>query len=124
MRRPRAGTPPALAYLASCLFRLMIHAPSKLKKMNLSMTNPAAESLIADSIITVRRSVPEDSDFLFNLYCAARAPEFALLALPEEQKQQLILMQFAAQQNAYHAQYPGSDYVIVLRNGRPSAASG
>ncbi len=76
-------------------------------------------NLIADSIITVRRSDPGDRDFLFNLYCAVRASEFALLMLPEEQKQQLIRMQFAAQQNAYRAQYPGSDYVIVLQDGRP-----
>jgi ribosomal protein S18 acetylase RimI-like enzyme len=86
--------------------------------MNTLTTNPAAAP-VADSIITVRRAVPEDKDFLFNLYCAARAPEFALLSLPEEQKQQLIVMQFVAQQNAYRAQYPGSDYVIVLRNGHP-----
>ena len=82
--------------------------------MNTLLTKP-----VADSIITVRRSQPEDRDFLFNLYCAARSAEFAVLSLPEEQKRHLILMQFTAQQSAYRAQFPGSDYVIVLRNDHP-----
>jgi GNAT superfamily N-acetyltransferase len=75
--------------------------------------------LAAHSVITVRGAVPDDRDFLFNLYCAVRAPEFALLTLPEEQKQQLIRMQYVAQQNAYRAEYPRSDYAIVLRNDEP-----
>src|ERR1035438_8083871 len=79
-----------------------------------TLMNPAV-----DSIITVRRVTPEDRDFLFGLYCAARAEDFSLLALPKDQKQQLILMQFTAQQNAYRAQFPGSDYVIVMQNDRP-----
>ncbi len=86
--------------------------------VSLAMNALTANSVI-DSVITVRRATSEDREFLFDLYCAVRAPEFALLALPPEQKQQLILMQFTAQQNAYRAQYPGSDYVIVLQNGRP-----
>jgi GNAT superfamily N-acetyltransferase len=81
--------------------------------------NPLMMNSTVDSVITVRRADPGDQEFLFDLYCAVRAPEFALLALPPEQKQQLIFMQFTAQQNAYRAQYPGSDYVIVLQNGRP-----
>ena len=73
----------------------------------------------ADSVITVRRALPEDRDFLFGLYCVTRGAEFALLPLPEEQKRHIILMQFTSQQNAYQAQFPGSDYLIVLQNDRP-----
>ncbi|MGA9529795.1 MAG: GNAT family N-acetyltransferase [Terriglobales bacterium] len=83
------------------------------------MANLLMMKAVADSVITVRRAVPEDQDFLFHLYWEVRAPEFAMLALPAEQKQHLILMQFTAQNNAYRAQFPGSDYVIVLQNGRP-----
>src|ERR1700734_383742 len=72
--------------------------------------------LAKQSVISVRAVVAGDRDFLFNLYCAVRAPEFALLVLPDKQKEQVIRFQYAAQQSAYRAQYPGSDYAIVLRD--------
>ncbi|HEX4134130.1 MAG TPA: GNAT family N-acetyltransferase [Bryobacteraceae bacterium] len=60
-----------------------------------------------------------DETFLFDLYSALRAPEFALLPIPESQKEQLIRMQYRAQNSSYAAQYPGSDYQIVMRDDCP-----
>lgn len=60
-----------------------------------------------------------DEAFLFDLYSTLRAPEFAPLPIPESQKEQLIRMQYLAQNSAYAAQYAGSDYQIVLRDDRP-----
>ena len=71
------------------------------------------------SSVSLRPATAEDESFLFDLYCAVRAPEFALLPLPPEQKNHLIAMQYAAQRNAYRAEYPGSSYEIVLEQGRP-----
>lgn len=71
------------------------------------------------SVISVRAVAHDDRDFLFDLFCAVRAPEFALLVLPDQQKEQLLKFQCAAQQSAYRAQYPGSDYAIVLRDNEP-----
>jgi RimJ/RimL family protein N-acetyltransferase len=69
--------------------------------------------------ITMRPVQESDRDFLFALYAAVRAPEFALLPLPEEQKRHLLNMQFEAQQGAYRAQYPGSTYNLILHDGEP-----
>jgi RimJ/RimL family protein N-acetyltransferase len=60
-----------------------------------------------------------DEAFLFELYSNLRTPEFIALPIPEAQRQQLIRMQYLAQNRAYAAQYPDSDYQIVLRDGRP-----
>ncbi len=66
----------------------------------------------------LRPATATDDGFLFELYCQVRAPEFAMLALPEEQKGQLIRMQYTAQRAAYQAQFPGSNYEIVLHDGQ------
>jgi RimJ/RimL family protein N-acetyltransferase len=60
-----------------------------------------------------------DETFLFGLYSAHRAQEFAPLPIPEPQKEQLIRMQYTAQNSAYAAQFPDSDYQIVLRDDCP-----
>jgi GNAT superfamily N-acetyltransferase len=76
-------------------------------------------SISAQPAIRLRPAAPEDDDFLFDLYCAVRAPEFSMLPLPAEQKAQVIRLQYSAQQAAYRSQFPGSSYSIVLHNGRP-----
>jgi ribosomal protein S18 acetylase RimI-like enzyme len=69
--------------------------------------------------ITLRPATAEDENFLFDLYCAVRGAEFALLPLPSEQKQQLIRMQYQAQQSAYQTQFPQSGYEVVMRGEQP-----
>jgi len=44
---------------------------------------------------------------------ASTRPEFSLLDLPHEQLNQLLRMQFAAQQREYRSAYPGSEQSIV-----------
>jgi ribosomal protein S18 acetylase RimI-like enzyme len=65
-----------------------------------------------------RAATPADEPFLFDLHCAVRAPEFALLGLPEPQKQQLIRMQYAAQMNGYSSEFPESGFEIVFDDER------
>jgi ribosomal protein S18 acetylase RimI-like enzyme len=65
-----------------------------------------------------RAATPADEPFLFELYCAVRAPEFALLNLQEPLKQQLIRTQFTAQKDGYRFQYPGSGFEIVMQGER------
>jgi ribosomal protein S18 acetylase RimI-like enzyme len=65
-----------------------------------------------------RAATPADEPFLFDLYCAVRAPEFALLTLPEPQKQQLIRMQYTAQMNGYSSEFPESGFEIVSNDER------
>ncbi len=71
-------------------------------------------------MVATRPAVPQDEDFLFELYCAVRAAEFALLPLPDEQRMHLLKMQHTWQRDAYGAAYPGSGYEIVLLNGEPA----
>ena len=61
-----------------------------------------------------RPATPGDEPFLFDLYCAVRAHEFALMPLPEPLKQQLIRIQYTAQKDGYAAEYPGSGFEIVF----------
>lgn len=63
-----------------------------------------------------RAATPADEPFLFELYCAVRADEFALLLLPEPLKQQLIRTQYTAQRDGYRYQFPGSGFEIVLQD--------
>jgi GNAT superfamily N-acetyltransferase len=69
--------------------------------------------------ITLRPVVPEDEEFLFHLYCTVRAPEFAYMALSEQQKMQFLLMQYKAQQSGYRTQYAESEHELVLQEDRP-----
>jgi ribosomal protein S18 acetylase RimI-like enzyme len=70
------------------------------------------------SAIHRRAATPGDEPFLFELYCAVRAHEFALLPLPEPLKQQLIQIQYAAQKDGYATEFPGSGFEIVLQDER------
>jgi ribosomal protein S18 acetylase RimI-like enzyme len=63
-----------------------------------------------------RAATPGDEPFLFELYCAVRAHEFALL--PELLKQHLVHTQYEAQQDGYRAQFPGSGYEVVFHDER------
>jgi ribosomal protein S18 acetylase RimI-like enzyme len=65
-----------------------------------------------------RAATPADEPFLFELYCAVRASEFAQLILPEPQKRQLIRMQYTAQMNGYASEFPGSAFEIVMEDER------
>jgi ribosomal protein S18 acetylase RimI-like enzyme len=66
--------------------------------------------------IRLRKATTDDEPFLFDLYCAVRAHEFALLLLPEPMKRQLIRMQYTAQKDSYSSEFPGSSFEIVLRD--------
>jgi GNAT superfamily N-acetyltransferase len=70
-------------------------------------------------VLAVRPALPPDEPFLYEVYHALRAPEFALVALPEAHKQQLIRMQFQAQLGSYAAMYPNSCYHLVLLDDQP-----
>jgi GNAT superfamily N-acetyltransferase len=70
--------------------------------------------------ITLRPSGPEDDAFLYEVYFSQRAPEFAVLALSEEQLRQLIRMQSEEQISWYSNRYPDSRYQIVMADGQPA----
>jgi ribosomal protein S18 acetylase RimI-like enzyme len=71
------------------------------------------------STLAVRPALPQDEIFLYELYSAVRAPEFALAPVTATQKEELIRMQFRGQSSAYAQMYPNSCYHIVLLDGKP-----
>ncbi|MGA3371830.1 MAG: GNAT family N-acetyltransferase [Terracidiphilus sp.] len=71
------------------------------------------------STLAVRPALPQDEIFLYELYWAVRAPEFALAPITTTQKEHLIRMQFRGQMSAYTQMYPNSCYHVVLLDGKP-----
>jgi ribosomal protein S18 acetylase RimI-like enzyme len=71
------------------------------------------------STLAVRPALPQDEIFLYELYSAVRAPEFALAPVSPTQREHLIRMQFRGQMSAYTQMYPNSCYHIVLLDGKP-----
>lgn len=58
-----------------------------------------------------------DSNFLFELFCSARA-ELALLPLPKAQLEQLLRQQYEWQQKGYSSQYPeAGNWIIEAQSG-------
>jgi ribosomal protein S18 acetylase RimI-like enzyme len=72
------------------------------------------------STLAVRPALPQDEIFLYDLYSAVRAPEFALAPVSATEKEQLIRMQFRLQTSAYTQMYPNSCYHVVLLDGKPA----
>jgi GNAT superfamily N-acetyltransferase len=70
------------------------------------------------STLAVRPALPQDEIFLYDLYSAVRAPEFALAPIPQSQKDDLIRMQFRAQMSAYTGMFPNSCCHVVLLDGK------
>jgi GNAT superfamily N-acetyltransferase len=69
--------------------------------------------------LAVRPALPQDELFMYELYSAIRAPEFALTPLTAEQKEHLMRIQFRGQMSSYAQTYPNSCYHIVLLDGKP-----
>jgi ribosomal protein S18 acetylase RimI-like enzyme len=55
----------------------------------------------------------EDAPFLFALYAASRKEELSVTDWSDEQKQQFLAMQFAAQHQAYTTNYPGATLDVL-----------
>jgi ribosomal protein S18 acetylase RimI-like enzyme len=65
--------------------------------------------------ITTRAATPDDDAFLFELFQAVHAPEFALAPLAPARLDMLMRMQFAGQKQTYNAQYPGGNHIIQMQ---------
>lgn len=73
-----------------------------------------------DSAITLRPvSLPDDEEFLFELYCSTR-DDLAMVPLGEQQKRGILRMQYDAQKIGYAAEYPDLVHYIVLYRSTPA----
>lgn len=66
----------------------------------------------------IRPETPQDVDFIALLYRSTR-DDLLQLDLPEAMVDNLIEMQFRAQQSSYRKQFPDADYAVVERKGDP-----
>jgi ribosomal protein S18 acetylase RimI-like enzyme len=67
--------------------------------------------------VTLRPVVPEDREFLLRVYAATREEELSVVPWDADRKAAFLEMQFTAQDTDYRANYPGSDYHVVLWEG-------
>ncbi len=63
--------------------------------------------------------LPDDEDFLLELYSSTR-DDLAMLPVGEQQKRGILMMQYNAQKMSYAAEYPDLVHYIVLYGGKPA----
>lgn len=71
------------------------------------------------STLAVRPALPQDEIFLYELYSAVRAEEFAQAPITATQKEHLMRMQFQSQMATYAQMFPNSCYHVVLLDSKP-----
>jgi len=69
--------------------------------------------------LRLRPIKPEDEEFLARVYASTRAEELAITDWSEGQKADFCRRQFDAQSAYYAANYPGTSFQIVERDGWP-----
>lgn len=69
--------------------------------------------------VTLRRVMPEDEEFLLQLYASIRADELALAPWTDAQREAFVRMQFAAQQAHYRTHNPNATHDIILLDDQP-----
>src|ERR1700761_7173831 len=71
--------------------------------------------------IQLRRAVPEDEDFLLQLYIATQPVETLSWNIDSTAREQLLRMQFRGRAQTYAAQYPEAENLIVCLNEEGTA---
>jgi ribosomal protein S18 acetylase RimI-like enzyme len=70
--------------------------------------------------LTFRPVEDADLPFLARLYASTRALELAPVPWSDDHKATFLAMQFSAQQAHYRQHYPGADFLLIERAGRPA----
>jgi len=70
--------------------------------------------------VTLRPATAQDEAFLYRVYDSTRGEEMAFAALPPEQQQALIRIQFTAQRQAYAVKFPDAIDGIIMIDGQPA----
>jgi len=68
-------------------------------------------------LVTLRAVVVGDEEFLLRVFSSVHEQTFAMLDMPAEQINELLRMQFLAQQGQYRQQFPTADFDVVLLEG-------
>jgi ribosomal protein S18 acetylase RimI-like enzyme len=81
--------------------------------------NKEGPVLQIDSVRT-RPVLPQDDNFICEVYASTRADEMALIPWTEEQKDAFVQMQFKIRDQQYRAGYPDAITEIILCNDVPA----
>lgn len=65
------------------------------------------------SSITLRPMLPDDLEFLYEVYASTRAEELAVTGWDDAQKEQFLRMQFNAQHKYYQEQFPDAAFQVI-----------
>ena len=83
------------------------------------MSSGAAEIVLSDGgVVTLKPVTPEDYDELVRIYASSRADELAQIPWTDEQKLAFCRQQYDAQKSEYDERLPGSQYDLILLDGR------
>jgi GNAT superfamily N-acetyltransferase len=69
--------------------------------------------------IVLRDATPGDEAFLRRVYADVRAPELALVAWSDAEKQAFCDMQYTLQDRHYREHYPGARFLVIEAGGNP-----
>ena len=110
---------PALAGLASAQDKPVLSPPrAPGAAANLELTVYLVSGL-AQAQAAARDEVPQDQDFLFNLYASTRAQEMALTPWDAAQTESFLRSQFHLQAAHYHRHYPEAAFLVIQDGGQP-----
>ena len=84
------------------------------------MENHACEFTLTDGRkVALRPVAPEDEEFLLRVYASTREEELAQVPWNEAQRDAFLRQQSAAQRREYDANYPDTEYDVILLDGHP-----
>jgi ribosomal protein S18 acetylase RimI-like enzyme len=85
-----------------------------------SMSSGMTEFVLADGgVVTLKPATPEDYDELVRIYASTRADELAQVTWWDDaQKLAFCRQQYDAQKSEYDERLPGSQYDLILLDGR------
>lgn len=79
---------------------------------------PNPQKSLLDGLVLRPAALPEDEDFLRELYFASRS-DLEAMPVSDALKRNLLLMQYQAQSFTYAEQYPEASHEIVELEGHP-----
>lgn len=68
--------------------------------------------------ITLRDSVTDDREFLFEVYAGARADEVAMFGWPDAQAEMFLRSQFDVRERSYSMQFPVATHSVIVFDGK------
>ena len=74
---------------------------------------------MSSHIVALRPAGSDEAEFLFQVYADTRVEELAPVPWTDEQKEAFLRQQFAAQDAAYHENYPHAMFSIIECDGAP-----